>query len=215
MRTLFLTHLHSDHTLGYPELIFTSWTLDPKAYRLQVLGPPGTQDMTDHILAAYADDIAIRVGEGGENPGGQPPVVRVREIQAGPVYTDSLVSVTAFNVRHGKWPEAFGYRVQTPDKVIVLSGDAAPTALIAEHCKGCDLLFHEGGFITDEEAGSYFRAFHTTADELAALARVASPKLLVLYHQRPASAVTERGYRRLRSLYPGAFVVANDLDVFH
>lgn len=215
MRTLFLTHLHSDHTLGYPELIFTSWTLDRLARPLTVYGPRGIRDMTDNILAAYRQDIAIRIGEGGEKQGGSPPVVRVHEVQSGPVYRDALVSVTAFDVRHGTWPQAFGYRIETPDKVVVLSGDAAPSAAIAEHCNGCDLLLHEGGFTTSEDAGRYFRNFHTTAEELASVARAASPGLLVLYHQRPSDAVTERGYAALRSLYPGGFVVANDLDVFH
>lgn len=215
LRTLFLTHLHSDHTLGYPDLIFSSWTLEPAAPPLVVHGPPGIRTMTDHLLAAWEQDVGIRIGPGGENEGGSPPDVRVREVGPGVVYRDALVTVTAFGVAHGSWRHAFGYRIQTPDKVIVISGDATPTAAIAEHCRGCDILLHEGGFTSAADARPYFRRFHTTAEELARLAREASPALLVLYHQRPTDAAAERGYRRLRSLYPGAFVVADDLDVFH
>jgi ribonuclease Z len=215
LRTVFVTHLHSDHTLGYPELIFTSWTLESGRNRpLAVYGPRGLQAMTDHILAAYAEDIAIRTAPDGENPGGSPPEVRVHEIGPGVVYRDSLVTVTAFRVHHGMVAEAFGYRVQTPDRVIVLSGDAGPPSTVAEQCNGCDLLLHEGGSVADVNASDYFRRFHTTAEALAKIAQAARPGLLVLYHQRPAGPAVEQSYAVLRSLYAFPFVVARDLDVF-
>jgi ribonuclease BN (tRNA processing enzyme) len=122
--------------------------------------------------------------------------------------------VTAFVVHHGTWKYAFGYRIQTPDKVIVLSGDAGPPSTIAEQCQGCDLLLHEGGSILAAEASEYFRRFHTTPEALAEIARAAHPKLLVLYHQRPPTPAVERAYAKLRELYSGPFVVARDLDVF-
>lgn len=215
LRLAFVTHLHSDHTLGYPELIFTSWTLGQAARPLDVYGPEGLADMTTHILAAYEQDIAIRTGAGGEKAGAEPPVVRVHQIEPGVVYTDSLVSVTAFPVRHGTWAQAFGYRIQTPDKVIVLSGDAAANSGVAEQCRGCDLLLHEGGFVGEADARDYYRRFHTTAEELAQIAEEAAPGLLILYHQRSAGRSTDKGYRTLRSRYSGPFVVARDLDVFY
>jgi ribonuclease Z len=227
LRTAFVTHLHSDHTLGYPELIFTSWTVaqGPAGERgaaaqakarppLDVYGPPGLTAMTTHLLAAYAEDIAIRTGAGGELEGVSAPVVRTHEIAPGIVYRDSLVTVTAFAVHHGTVAHAFGYRIQTPDKVIVLSGDAGPPSTIPEQCQGCDLLLHEGGSILAAEASDYFRRFHTTPEALAEIARAAHPKLLVLYHQRPPTAAVERAYAKLRELYTGPFVVARDLDVF-
>ena len=215
LRTVFVTHLHSDHTVGYADLIFTTWTVETRPRRpLNVYGPKGLQSMTDHILAAYAEDVAIRTGPGGESEGDAPPVVRVHEVTPGVVYRDSLVTVTAFAVHHGTWPQAFGYRVQTPDKTIVLSGDAAPPSAIAEQCHGCDLLLHEGGSRLAAEARPYFHRFHTTVEEMAAVAKAAQPKLLVLYHQLPAGPDAERAYAALRSLYPGPFVVARDLDVY-
>jgi ribonuclease BN (tRNA processing enzyme) len=66
MRRLFITHLHSDHTLGYPDLILSSWTLEsPQREPLRVYGPRGTRAMTDHLLAAYVEDIDIRTRDGG------------------------------------------------------------------------------------------------------------------------------------------------------
>ena len=170
--------------------------------------------MTDHILAAYTEDVAVRTGDGGEMEGAQPPVVHVHEIAAGEVYRDSLVTVTAFPAHHGTWAQAFGYRIQTPDETIVLSGDAGPPSSVPDQCHGCDLLIHEGGTYRATEATPYFRRFHTTVEDLAAIARASRPKLLVLYHQRPASPATQRAYDALRTLYDGPFLVARDLDVF-
>jgi ribonuclease BN (tRNA processing enzyme) len=228
LRTAFVTHLHSDHTLGLAELIFTSWTVarGPAGVRgteaeirgprqpLDVYGPAGLTAMTTHLLAAYAEDIAVRTGKGGELEGVPPPVVRPHEIKPGVVYRDSLVTVSAFLEHHGTWAQAFGYRIQTPDKVIVLSGDAGPPSAIPDQCQGCDLLLHEGGRVLEAEATDYSRLFHTTAEALAEIARAAHPKLLVLYHQGQYTAAAERGYAKLRELYPGPFVVAHDLDVF-
>lgn len=215
LRTAFVTHLHSDHTLGYAELIFSSWTLERGPHRpLEIYGPKGLGAMTDHLLAAYAEDIAVRTGASGEMAGSRPPVVHVHEVVPGVVYRDSLVTVTAFAVPHGSWAQAFGYRIQTPDRTIVLSGDTGPTSVVAEQCHGCDLLIHEGGSVRDADASPYFQRFHATTEELARVARLAKPVLLVLYHQRPASPETERAYAALRTLYGGPFVVARDLDVF-
>jgi ribonuclease Z len=215
LRTAFVTHLHSDHTLGYPDLILTSWTLEQGPHRpLEVYGPAGLKAMTDHILAAYAEDIAIRTGDEGERAAQAPPVVHVHEIGTGVVYRDSLVTVTAFAAHHGTWKQAFGYRVETPDRVIVLSGDAGPPSEIPAQCRGCDILLHEGGFRLAADANPYFKRFHTTTEDLARIAAAARPKLLVLYHQPPAGPGPERGYAALRALYPGAMVVARDLEVF-
>lgn len=215
LRTAFVTHLHSDHTLGYPDLILTSWTLEQGPHRpLEVYGPAGLKAMTDHILAAYAEDIAIRTGDEGERAAQAPPVVHVHEIGTGVVYRDSLVTVTAFAAHHGTWKQAFGYRVETPDRVIVLSGDAGPPSEIPAQCRGCDILLHEGGFRLAADANPYYKRFHTTTEDLARIAAAARPKLLVLYHQPPAGPGPERGYAALRALYPGAMVVARDLEVF-
>ncbi|NUO64816.1 MAG: MBL fold metallo-hydrolase [Gemmatimonadaceae bacterium] len=211
----FITHLHSDHTLGLPDLIFTTWTLGSDVRPpLEVYGPPGLSAMTTHLLAAWAEDVAIRTGPEGEGAGEAPPAVHAHEIAPGVVYRDSLVTVTAFVAHHGSVPHAFGYRIQTPDKVIVLSGDAGPPSTVAEQCRGCDILVHEGGSVLASEATPYFRRFHTTVEAMAEIATAARPKLLVLYHQRPASPAVERAYARLRQLYAGPFVVARDLDVY-
>lgn len=214
LHRLFVTHLHSDHTLGFAELIFSTWTVAPTPrLPLLVFGPAGTRAMADHLLAAYAEDVRIRTGEGGESEGAPPPRVDVQEITPGVIYRDSLVTVTAFAVHHGAFPQAFGYRFQTPDRDIVISGDAAPPSAIPAQCRGCDILIHEGGFYHSDSASLYRRQFHTSMEELRDIARVARPKLLVLYHQ-PRGA-NEAGQRFIQAGFDGRVVVAKDLDVFH
>ena len=213
LRKLFITHLHSDHTVGYPDLIFSSWTLGPETLGpLRVFGPRGTRAMTDHLLAAYAEDIRIRTDSTGDSPGEKPPQVDVQEINPGVVYQDSLVRVTAFAVHHGAVPQAFGFRFQTPDRDIVISGDAGPPSTIPEQCRGCDILIHEGGFFHRDSATVYRRTYHTSMEDIVTVARASQPKLLVLYHLPPGDNAA--GLRFIRAAYPGRVVVAKDLDVF-
>jgi ribonuclease BN (tRNA processing enzyme) len=213
LRTLFITHLHSDHTLGYADLILSTWTLDPGPRRpLRVFGPRGTSAMTSHLLAAYTEDIRIRTGARGELAGAPPPRVDVLEMAPGVVYRDSLVTVTAFTVHHGTFPQAFGFRFQTPDRDIVISGDAAPPSTIPAQCHGCDILIHEGGFFHRDSTNAYGREFHTSMEDLIDVARAARPKLLVLYHQTRGD--NETGRKFIQAGFGGRVVVAKDLDIF-
>lgn len=217
LRLAFLTHLHSDHTLGYADFIFTPWVLE-RDVPAEVYGPTGLQEMTDHLLAAYEKDIRVRL-EGLEpaNPDGYK--VNVHEIEPGLVYEDENVRVTAFPVEHGAWTQSFGYRFETPDRTIVISGDTRPSPAIAEYCRGCDLLIHEvysqAGFEgRDPVWQRYHAASHTSSLELGRIAAEAKPGLLVLYHQllwgsTPAELVDE-----IRQLYDGDIVYGRDLDVF-
>ncbi|MDQ8150779.1 MAG: MBL fold metallo-hydrolase [Gemmatimonadota bacterium] len=186
LRTLFLTHLHSDHTVGLPDLILSAWTLE-RDVPLEVYGPPGTQAMVDHLLAAYAADIRNRIdGLEPANPTGYQ--VRVHEITPGPIFEDGNVTVTAFAVPHGDWEVAFGYRFQSIDRSIVISGDTRASDAVVEACRGCDLLVHEvysaERFRTRPPAWQAYHAkAHTSTTELADVARRAAPKQLLLYHQ--------------------------------
>lgn len=213
MRRLFITHLHSDHTLGYPHLMLSSWTLEnPQREPLRVYGPEGTAAMTHHLLAAYSEDIRVRTADAGERAASPGPRAQAHEIHPGVVYRDSLVTVTAFRVHHGTWPNAFGFRFQTPDKVIVISGDAAPPSAIPSQCNQCDILIHEGGISHRATESEYQRQFHTSMEDLLDVAKASRPKLLVLYHQRPGP--NAEALRFLAAGYGGRVVVAKDLDLF-
>ena len=226
VRVAFVTHLHSDHTAGYADLILTPWSVG-RSQPLEVYGPKGLKHMTHHILEAYQDDIAIRrkdkqvLGVPEQADGYK---VQAHEIRPGTVYKDEHVTVKAFLVNHGDVPQAFGYRIETPERAIVISGDAAPSQSIIDACNGCDVLIHEAYSMMTYNAVSpsyqeYRRKHHTSSREVAEIATKARPGLLILYHRanpggvgrpNPEQALLEE----VRQLYGGKVVIGHDLDVF-
>jgi ribonuclease BN (tRNA processing enzyme) len=213
----FLTHLHSDHSVGYADLVLTPWVLE-REVPLQVFGPKGLHDMTNHILAAYQQDIDIRLN-GLEPANTEGYKVEVTEIEAGLIYQDANVKVTAFAVKHGNWENAFGYRFETADKTIVISGDTAPSESIVEMCNGCDILVHEvysnKGYATRPPVWQAYHAdFHTSAKQLAELANRAKPGLLVLHHQLYWGVTDDELLAEVREDYKGEVVSGADLDVY-
>ncbi len=222
LRVAFVTHLHSDHTAGYPDLIFTPWTMGRRV-PLEVYGPKGLGAMTEHVLRAYQVDIDTRTNpDGNQRTFADGHNVNAHEIVAGVVYKDANVRVTAFATTHAM--ESYGYRFDTSDRSVVLSGDTNPTQATIDACRGCDVLIHEvhtdAWLAARPEAGGAppgtFRRFsekyHTTAAQLGELARQAKPKLLILYHYNSLSA--EELQTAMMAVYQGHFVIGRDLDVF-
>ncbi|MFT5211454.1 MAG: ribonuclease BN (tRNA processing enzyme) [Flavobacterium sp.] len=221
LSTAFVTHLHSDHTAGFSDLILTPWVLERET-QLKVFGPKGIKEMADHIIAAYSQDIDMRLnGAQPANPDGYR--VDAHEIalnkSSHEIYRDERVRVDAIPVDHGSWKQAFGFKFVTADKTIVISGDTVPSESIIEACKGCDILLHEvysdEGFLTrPKDWQKYHSKFHTSATELAALANKAKPKLLVLYHQLFWGVDDATLLKEISGTYKGKVVSASDLDVY-
>ncbi len=217
LKIVFITHLHSDHTLGYPDLIFSPWVLgrrDP----LEAYGPRGLKSMTGHIEKAWHEDIAVRQ-RGLEQANATGYQVQVHEIRPGVVFRDENVTVTAFPVKHGTWKEAFGYKFETRDRRIVVSGDTAPTDEVVKACDGCDVLLHEvynphGEELKEEHWKEYFRTFHTSPAELGNIARRAHPKVLVVYHQSLEKLPEADLVEQIGREYSGKWVSAKDLGVY-
>ncbi len=212
---VFITHLHSDHTLGLPELLYY-----PSAPALRVFGPPGIKQMVQRLQEAWAEDRRIRSSSG--MPSDQAVAQSVNtaaaeEVGSGNIYSDSNITVTSFGVSHGSWEHALCYRIRTADRVIVISGDTRPSDAVVDACNGCDVLLHavyDGESSLNVADSSYFSRFHTSAQELAAVAIRARPRLLILYHQifmgkRPADLV-----RQVNATFKGPVLSARDLDVY-
>ena len=215
----FITHLHSDHTLGYPDLILTSWIVR-RTSPLEIYGPRGLQRMTRLLLAAYSEDIHVRTfGLEREVPGGYR--VNVHEISKGVIYDREGVRVTAILVPHGSWKEAYAYRIDTPDRAIIISGDTSPSEALVRAANGVDAVVHEvyspiHVAAEDRPGGKfwpqYMREFHTSDVELGALAARIKPKLLVLTHIMRRGSSNEdllAGIRR--GGFSGDVVVGKDL----
>jgi ribonuclease BN (tRNA processing enzyme) len=219
LRVVFVTHLHSDHTVGYPDLLLTPWVIGRRV-PLEVYGPSGIKAMTEHLLEAYRVDFETRTRDRQTAEG---HAAIAHEVIPGIVYKDANVTVTAFPTKHAM--ESFGYRFETADRSIVISGDTNPTQATIDACNGCDVLMHE--VLTLEwlakrpDFQGYAARFHTTTAQLTELATKARPRLLILYHAsiaiRPAvdsERSTPATLLREMSGYAGQVVVGRDLDVY-
>jgi ribonuclease BN (tRNA processing enzyme) len=222
----FATHLHSDHTVGYPDLILTPWVMGRKV-PLEVYGPKGIKAMTDHILAAWQADIEERVTTETWQPSNYRDTykVNVHEIGPGVVYKDANVTVTAFPTKHA-FPETYGYRFDTADRSIVISGDTTYSQSTIDACHGCDVLIHEATtleFLAKRpDFQPYSAKYHTNTTQLAELASKAKPRLLIIYHAsivlrpglRPQASSPQELLKEVLSGYNGEVVVARDLDIY-
>jgi ribonuclease BN (tRNA processing enzyme) len=227
LKTAFLTHLHSDHTIGLADLIFTPWVLERES-SLKIYGPKGVKKMAEHVLAAYEEDINARIF-GLEKANKTGIIVNTTEIAEGIIYRDELVTVEAFLVDHPPF-EAYGYKFTTPDKVVVISGDTCYNDNLIKHAKGCDILIHEvisstGVQLRDPKWKKYHLRVHTTSKDLAKIAAQVNPGKLVFYHQLFMVAPDETGrmvtaaereeemIAEVKSEYNGIVISAKDLDI--
>jgi ribonuclease BN (tRNA processing enzyme) len=217
LKTLFITHLHSDHTIGLADIILTPAVLDRNA-PISIYGPVGSKKMTDHLMSAYKKDIAIRIN-GLEKGDAIAYKVNTNEIMEGQIYKDSNLTVTAFNVQHGQWDNAFGFVFQTKDKKIVISGDCTYSENLIKYAKDCDILVHEvysdaGLKKRTQRWQDYHSTFHTSTYQLAEIANQVKPKLLILNHQLTFGTSLQSLLDELKSKYAGPVVNGADLDVF-
>ena len=218
IKRAFLTHLHSDHSTGYPDLILTPWVIG-RNEPLEVYGPEGLNKMSGNILKAYEEDIRYRI-YGTEPANDQGWRVNSHEFtQEGIIYQDKNVKVEAFPVVHGTWPNAWGFRFTTPDKVIVISGDTSPTEKVAEYSRNADILVQEvyskEGFEKKTDAWKdYHSKHHTSTYEVAEIASKANPGLVVLYHILFWGATDQELLNEIAAKYKGEVVIGKDLDIF-
>ena len=214
---VFLTHMHSDHTMDYSELAYTLWWR--RRQPLFAWGPVGLEQVTQGMYEMMAVDTALR--RSGVQPVQNPDAykVNVTEIEEGIVFQKDDLTVEAFEVKHGEIKPAFGYKITTDDMSIVISGDTAISDKLLEKSRGVDLLFHEvisdsGLATTTEFWQQYHRSSHAVASDLGRLASEARPGLLVLYHGLfygvPEATIVDE----VQSTYDGEVVLAADLDIF-
>lgn len=212
---LFVTHLHADHTVGLADLIFTPW-IHGRAERLFAFGPAGLKSMVEHTLIAYAENIREHLNAHPATPDGYK--VEVAGVSGGLCFEDERIRVQTLPANHGDL-EAYSYKFETPDRCIVISGDTKPVPEFAGWARGCDILIHEvyssRQFKSREPAWQrYHSRVHTSAEELAALAKEVRPSLLVLYHQLFWGVTPQELVAEISASYDGPVVSAEDLDVY-
>jgi len=214
MRAVFLTHLHSDHTAGLPDVFTTSWQFGRRT-PLALYGPAGTRTLSDAILQFFAYDIHIRRDLVDEKPAAGAKI-ETHTVHQGVVYDDGGVRVTAFLEEHPPVKPAFGYRFDSGGRSIVLSGDTRPNANLVRYAKGADILVMEAylpGFFQTVDIPRVARrleAYHTDALQAGAIAAAAGVKTLVLTHLIPPAAGAELGELAGRA-FKGTIIVGSDL----
>ena len=219
--TVFLTHLHSDHTAGLSNMILAPWVLR-RSVPLALYGPPGTKHMADNILEAYEQDIDLRInGSQPANPDGY-KVNTTEFSKSGTIHQDDNVIVEAFKVPHGTWQHAYGYKFteKSTGKVAVISGDTTYSETLIKAAMGADILVHEvvSKIALDKrtpEWQAYHSAFHTTPQQIVEIGKKTKPRIIVLYHQLYWDPADDNLAEEVRAAgYEGVVVSANDLDVF-
>lgn len=224
----FITHLHSDHINGLPDLYLSGWIGTPYANRTKpfvVYGPKGTQAMMQHLYDAFEEDRRIRHAD--EHESLEAAQIEAHDIAAGVVYNVDGVQVTAFPVFHGELIKpAYGYKIEYKGHKIVLSGDTRYAKTVEQEGAGADLLIHEvatvgGGANTLVASEPFYRAVldhHITAEDAGRLFTIAQPKLAVYSHiVAPGNfkgSVAEQLISETRKTYEGPLVVGEDLMRF-
>jgi ribonuclease Z len=215
--TVFLTHLHSDHTADLPDLFTTTW-IGGRAVPLQLYGPPGTPRLAKAMLDFFAPDIHIRRDLTEMLPAAG-ATIQTHILREGIVYQDAKVKITAFAEDHRPVESAFGYRFDSHGKSIVISGDTRPNDNLVRYAKGVDVLLLEAYLpehfdrVDKPDVAARLKRYHTSAEEAGQIAAKAGVRLLVLTHLIPAD-VDQTFLERASKYFHGKIVVGRDLMHF-
>jgi ribonuclease BN (tRNA processing enzyme) len=214
LNKLFLTHFHPDHTVGLPGFLISPWIRGRRV--VDVFGPTGTKEMIEGILTTFKKGINEHLYHGPKKLDNLR--VDANDFTEGVIYKDELVEVEAIKVMHGTF-DAYGFKFNTPDKTIVLSGDTRPVPKLYQKAANCDILIHEvycEAEIQQFPQGfrKYFKEVHTSGTELGRIAQEVNPGLLVLTHQILYNRPKEELIDEIRANYKGELAFGNDLDLF-
>jgi ribonuclease Z len=214
---MFLTHHHSDHVVGFPDLWLTGWIGRPWGKRnvpLQICGPEGTRQMMEHLPRAFAVDIRVR----SRNYPPDGVILEARDVGEGVVFDRDGIRVVAFEVDHGgEELPAYGYRIDYQGRAAVLSGDTTFNENLIRHSQSADLIVHEvtavaGSAVEGKEQLNRIARNHTTPEQAAEIFSRVKPKLAVYNHLLLfGGATADDLIPATRKKYQGPLIVGEDL----
>ena len=238
--TIFITHHHDDHTAGLGTLMSVAWD-NQRTSPINVYGPPPTEALVKAAVQYYSISAEIRIADGGRSI----PIAQLfngHDVGTGMIYRDANIKVLAVENTHfafhkgaaaGKH-KSYSYRFESPDRVIVFTGDTGPSDAVTELAKNADLLVTETssfqermqaliksgqwqGMTLAEQEGITRQATqgHMTPEIIGKMAARANVKTVVLTHltYRPDGDYTARA-AEVRKYFSGEVLVAKDLMEF-
>ena len=217
LNAIFLTHLHSDHIVGLPDLWLTGWLTSKRATPMKLFGPTGIDEMIKNLQKAFVFDINIRIEDDKMPEEGSKFLVK--EMEEGVVYEKNGVKVIAFKVDHYPIVPAFGFRVEYNGHSVILSGDTRYSENLIKFAKGTDLLIHEVVIAPDtlSKSDPKYRvwAHHTTAEQAGKIFNAVKPKLAAYSHISKLYGRNEQELlKRTKTNYSGPVIIGEDLMSF-
>ena len=206
LKHAFLTHIHSDHTMGLSDFLITPWIMG-RNEKVELFGPKDLENMATNILKAYKTDIDYRIyGTQPANKLGYK--FNFHELKNGVIFQNEDIKVESFRVDHGGLHESYGFRFTSADKVIVFSGDTGPSEILESYAKDADILVHEvysyAGFLNKTpDWQKYHKGHHTSTLELGEIAKRIKPNKLVLSHILFWGSTPDEIYKEITSVYDG------------
>ncbi len=208
---LFITHLHSDHYIDLGHFMICRWILGDDS-PWHIYGPAGIGIMVDRLLEMHRPDLEMRMAI--RTASREMPNIVIHEIDQGPVADIDGVRIAAFDVDHYPLDQPFGYRFESKDRTIVLSGDTCPCEYLIRHAHGADFLIHEcvqyDKWSSPQIDKGHTPHAHTSPERLSLVARDSDVGLLVTTHMLPDSEPRELS-EIIRRGYSGPLVIGEDL----
>jgi ribonuclease Z len=182
---IFFTHLHSDHILGFSDILMTGWIYHRQS-GLNVFGPEGTKNFVDSTIKAFEEDIKVRSME-PEKLDTNNLKSKIEIIYDGYTYKKNGLNIEAFSVKHEPFTHAFGFKISNSKYCMVISGDTTYSEKVLEKAKGCDILIHEIAHASDHTLKKYPKAkgvisYHTSTEQISKIINIIKPRLTILNH---------------------------------
>lgn len=218
---LFLTHMHSDHTVGVADLYMNGWNLG-REENLQVYGPAAADTFMRHLRLAYEEDVVFRADKQNHTVTRETLDYLATEMEDGKTVTIGDATVTAISVDHYVIEPAFGYRIDVGEYSVVISGDTAYSENLVRHSAGVDVIIHEvfspaiERFVRNtypQDVADNIVALHTLAPDVGRVFSKAQPRLGVFTHLDNNPEAIPELIEQTRTTWDGALEVGEDLMV--
>ena len=185
IENIFFTHLHSDHILGFSDILMTGWVYHRKK-QLNVFGPPGTINFVDSTIKSFEEDIKVR-SLPPENLNVENLKSNIEIIYDGYTYKKNGLTIETFAVKHEPFTYAFGFKIFNSKYCMVISGDTTYSEQVIEKAENCDLLIHEIAHASEHTLEKYPKAkgvisYHSDASQVSKIINTVKPRLTILNH---------------------------------